>query len=231
MSERRTVEFKIFRWDPEGSDPPTYQTYQVPLGVRSVVGEGLEYIYSQLDGTLAYRYECRSRQCGSCAVQIDGRPALFCMDLVGERSSVCVEPLGMLPIIKDLVTDRGPILEPLYGIQPFKSQPAEGDVLPVDVPIMETVKRAEECAECGLCTAVCPAYASTEFKGPMFFNKLYRQVTDSRDTTSRKAEILDAEIFDCKTCYRCEEICPHELPIRTIEIQALQQHAVQSREG
>jgi succinate dehydrogenase/fumarate reductase iron-sulfur protein len=218
------VRVRLFRYDPTSAEPARYDTYEVPRQFGSVVGDALEYIFENLDGSIAFRYECRTRQCGSCVVQVDDEPRLFCMEPIGERSDVRVEPLGLLPIVRDLVTDRGPLLEPLYELEPF----ADGGALPVvsapramNLNDLGRVKLTEECAECCLCTAVCPAFNSSGFAGPMLFNKLARLALHEGDEHDRQSEAAALELEDCKTCFRCEEVCPHEIPIRQMSISRL----------
>jgi len=223
------IRINVLRFDPSSGQPPRYDTFVVPRKSGMVVGEALEYIYEHLDSSLAFRYECRTRQCGSCLIQVDGEPRLACKEPLGEREEITLEPLGMLPIVRDLVTDRTPLLAPLYQIEPFlpdgdaKPKPVDYSSGPraISVRSMEWVKMAEECAECGLCTAVCPAYNSGEYAGPMLFNKLARLAYHERDRADRLAEARRMAIHYCKTCFRCEEICPHELPVRQFSISRL----------
>ena len=57
---------------------------------------------------LAVRWNCKAGKCGSCSVEINGKPRLGCMTRLNEFSeneTITIEPLKTFPIIKDLVTD------------------------------------------------------------------------------------------------------------------------------
>jgi succinate dehydrogenase/fumarate reductase iron-sulfur protein len=217
----RMVTMRVFRFDPELDAEPRYDEFEVAVSHRAVVGDALEYIYEQLDPSLAFRYECRTRQCGSCVVQVDDEPRLFCMELIGNRREVRVEPLGLLPIVRDLVTDRSPLLGPLYQLEPRTGSGDSSAPMAIGPRSLAQVKLTEECAECLLCTAVCPAFARTDFAGPMLFNKLAGLAFDERDREDRTSEARAMLVDDCKSCFRCEEICPHEIPLRQLSIARL----------
>lgn len=222
MPPARELRVKILRYDPSAGSPPTYAEYEVDWRPLMVVGDALEQIYEEQDGTLAFRYECRTRQCGSCVVQVDGEPRLFCMEPVGDRREIFVEPLAMLPIVRDLVTDRSAEIKPLYELAAFTAPAdAPGHVREHAVAAVERAKIAEECAECLLCTAVCPAHVISDFAGPMLFNKLALLAEHPLDERDRVAEARALGVENCKTCFLCEEICPHEIPIRRFSISRL----------
>ncbi len=69
---------------------------------------------------------------------------------------------------------------------------------------------------------VCPAYESVPgYAGPMSFNKMGKYALDNRDHTNRVSEAEERKIFSCKSCFRCEDICPHEIPIRRISMGSM----------
>lgn len=120
------VAVKVFRYDPSGDERPRYEEYAVPRQEGMVVGDVLEYIYEHYDGSLAFRYECRTRQCGSCVIEINGEPGLMCMVPVGEARELVLEPLGSLPLIRDLVTDREHMMKDLYAVHKFTRREGQG---------------------------------------------------------------------------------------------------------
>ncbi|MBI2304087.1 MAG: 2Fe-2S iron-sulfur cluster binding domain-containing protein [Chloroflexi bacterium] len=119
------IQVKVFRYDPSRDDAPRYDEFSVPRREGMVVGDVVEYIYENLDGSLAFRYECRTRQCGSCVIEINGRPAMMCMAPVGDALSLVLEPLGSLPVVRDLVTDRTPMLQYSYQVERLRRAPKE----------------------------------------------------------------------------------------------------------
>jgi len=110
---------KVFRYDPSRDEAPRYQEYRVPRQEGMVIGDVLEYIYEHLDGSLAFRYECRTRQCASCVLEVNGKPGLGCMVPVGDAKELVLEPVGSLPVVRDLVTDRTYLMRYNYAVSKF----------------------------------------------------------------------------------------------------------------
>lgn len=103
------VKVKVFRFDPEKDEAPYYKTYEVPVeGPMSVLAL-LNYIYRELDPTLAYSGEhiCYKGVCATCMALVNGKAERTCMSIVNPGEEVVVEPLRGQPIIRDLVTDAG----------------------------------------------------------------------------------------------------------------------------
>ena len=98
---------RVFRLDPSVDREPRYDTYEVPLEEGMSAMDVLDYIYQNLDGTLAY-YDhagCTLGICGRCTGKINGSPGLLCQTLV--ESDVTLEPISESRVIKDLVVVRG----------------------------------------------------------------------------------------------------------------------------
>ena len=69
---------------------------------------------------------------------------------------------------------------------------------------------AKLCFQCGTCTASCPSGRYTSYR----IRKIIRQTQ-----LGLKEEILSSkDLWDCTTCYACEERCPREVPIVDIII-------------
>lgn len=81
------------------------QAYTVPVEDGEIVSvmNLLEYIYENLDSTLAFFYHaaCRQAACGKCMVKINGKVGLAC------KERVCGESLVQEPynahVVKDLI--------------------------------------------------------------------------------------------------------------------------------
>ncbi|MFX1388046.1 MAG: 2Fe-2S iron-sulfur cluster-binding protein, partial [Promethearchaeota archaeon] len=82
MTKEQTVQFKIFRFNPDLDDDPHYESYDVPYIDKQGVLDALHYIFRNLDSSLAYRWNCRTGQCGSCSININGVPGLACRTVV-----------------------------------------------------------------------------------------------------------------------------------------------------
>src|SRR5215213_10822217 len=114
---------RIRRYSPETGEAPRWQDYTVELeGHRSVL-EGILQAKAKEDGTIGIRCSCRAAICGSCGVRINGRPGLACHTHLDEATKggfgmgwnpddegtgnpiITVEPMGNMPVIKDLIVD------------------------------------------------------------------------------------------------------------------------------
>jgi succinate dehydrogenase/fumarate reductase iron-sulfur protein len=70
--------------------------------------DALNYIHDNYDGTLAYRWVCKTNQYGSRTVTVDGKPGpARKTEVPPDAEEIKVEPIRVFPVIKDLVTDVG----------------------------------------------------------------------------------------------------------------------------
>ncbi len=82
--------------------------YEVPVQAGTTVMDILDYIYENLDGSLAYYRHSRCNQgiCGRCAVKLDGKTVLACTAVVDtEKDSITLSPAGK-DVVRDLVVLR-----------------------------------------------------------------------------------------------------------------------------
>jgi succinate dehydrogenase/fumarate reductase iron-sulfur protein len=94
---------RIFRFDPGKDKKPRFQTFKgVPYaGMR--VTDVLNYIYQNLDQSLAFRYSCRAGLCGVCLLKVNGKACLSCHRIA--EKEMTIEPPSRYVVIKDLVVD------------------------------------------------------------------------------------------------------------------------------
>lgn len=103
----KIIMVKLFRFDPSVDKGPHYQTYEVPLEQGMGAMSVLDYIYQNLDSTVAY-YDhagCSLGICARCVARINGKTSLLCQTPV--TGDITLEPLSESRVIKDLVTQRG----------------------------------------------------------------------------------------------------------------------------
>ena len=105
VENKITVE--VFRFDPSVNDEPYYETYETPLEQGASAMDLLDYIYQNLDGTLAYfdHAACSLGICARCAGRVNGKPGLLCQTIV--EGNIVIEPISESRVIKDLVVERG----------------------------------------------------------------------------------------------------------------------------
>jgi len=105
MSEKR-ITARVFRLDPSVDREPHYDEYEVPLEDGMSAMDVLDYIYQNLDSTLAY-YDhagCALGICARCTGRIDGKAGLFCQ--VPVSGDVTLDPTSPSRVLKDLVCEK-----------------------------------------------------------------------------------------------------------------------------
>ena len=82
--------------------------YQVEVNEGEVVLDVLHRLQATPASDLAIRWNCKAGKCGSCSMEINGRPRLACMTRMSvftPEETLTITPLRTLPVIRDLVTD------------------------------------------------------------------------------------------------------------------------------
>src|SRR5258708_39659509 len=86
-------------------EPPREETYEVPFEPGQSVLDGLRWIRSQRDPSLAMRYSCtNANSCKECMVRLDGKTVYACTARLQARE-MRVEPLPNKALVRDLVTE------------------------------------------------------------------------------------------------------------------------------
>ena len=217
------INLKVKRFDPEQGDGVRYQQYSIEMAEQVTVLDALIQVREYVDGTLALRCSCRSAICGSCAMRVDHMARLACkikvIDLVKEEGQeILVEPMGNMPVVKDLVTDMevhwSKVRQVTPWLQPTGPEP-EREYLVSNESMME-LSQTMNCIHCGACVSDCPVLEiDTKFIAPAALAKAYRFAGDPRDgkTKERLEELSSVEggIWDCTRCNICVEVCPKDV--------------------
>ncbi len=101
----RTLNLRIWRGDAKDGG---LKDVQVDVNEGEVVLDVIHRVQATQMGDLAVRWNCKAGKCGSCSMEINGKPRLACMTQVAsfdENETITVTPLRAFPVIKDLVTD------------------------------------------------------------------------------------------------------------------------------
>ncbi|MBP3444119.1 MAG: (2Fe-2S)-binding protein, partial [Methanocorpusculaceae archaeon] len=85
------MKVSISRFNPETDAEPHFETYDVTVREGARVLNVLDAVRDECDPSLSYRHCCRGGQCGSCAVRVNGEPALACMQEA--KDGDIIEPL------------------------------------------------------------------------------------------------------------------------------------------
>ncbi|EAW35880.1 succinate dehydrogenase/fumarate reductase iron-sulfur subunit [Lyngbya sp. PCC 8106] len=231
------VQFKIIRQTQDSS--PRIQTYKLEVEPGNTILECLNRIKWELDGTLAFRKNCRNTICGSCGMRINGRSALACkenitselarLEQIAASSSaptasngipeITIAPMGNMPVIKDLVVDMKRFWGNLEKVEPYVSTQSR------DIPEREFLQTPEEraklnqmgnCILCGACYSECNALeVNPEFAGPHALAKAQRMIADNRDDhTEDRLEHYNQGtegVWGCTRCFNCNTACPMEV--------------------
>jgi succinate dehydrogenase / fumarate reductase, iron-sulfur subunit len=216
------VTIKILRYNPEVSEEPSWESYQVTAEPTDRVLDALHKVKWDLDGSLTFRRSCAHGVCGSDAMRINGKNRLACKTLlkdVNPSQPITVEPIKGLPVLKDLVVDMEPFFDAYRSVMPFL-------VTTGNEPTRERIQSQKDrdrfddttkCILCAACTTSCPVYwTDGQYFGPQAIVGAHRFIFDSRDEgTDQRLEILNDKegVWRCRTTFNCTEACPRGIEV------------------
>ena len=101
--------FRVQRFK-QGDAAPHEDRFEVEVGTRTTVLDGLVSIRRHQDPTLTLRHSCFHASCGTCGMRINGQERLACVTTIQELGAgeVVVQPLANAPVVSDLVVDMAP---------------------------------------------------------------------------------------------------------------------------
>jgi succinate dehydrogenase / fumarate reductase iron-sulfur subunit len=222
-----TFTLRVRRFDPESGDAPYWQEFDVDLEPERSVLDGILQAKDDQDGSLAIRCSCQAAICGSCGVKINGKSSLACNTKLASASElsqdpdgrITVEPMGNMPVIKDLIVDMDAVhWKKVQRIVPWllpEGDPPEREYV-VEPQSMIDITQSMACIHCGACVSACLSLeVDPDFIGPAALAKAYRFVGDPRDahTEDRLLDLAQDPhgIYDCTHCFACVEVCPKDV--------------------
>ncbi|MCC6887612.1 MAG: 4Fe-4S dicluster domain-containing protein [Hyphomicrobiales bacterium] len=205
------VSAKIYRFDPATDSAPRYETFEVPYEKDMRVLDVLDFVSENCGVGIGYRWFCGVKRCGMCGVTVNGKPALACWEKAS--SSMVIEPLPNMPVVRDLVVDRSALERATLAMEPSvkRDRPPEGFPEPVTHIDFAEAFKLMNCIECYVCTAACPVLADAEhreFAGPASLVQLAKVALHPKDTGDRVSLALKGDIYSCVSCYQCSNVCP-----------------------
>ena len=217
----RTVQFKIYRYDPDRDAKPYMQDISVELeSTDRKLLDAMVKLKAQ-DDSISFRRSCREGVCGSDAMNINGKKGLAClaaMEGFPEGKPIVLRPLPGLPVIRDLIVDMTQFFKQYNSIKPYlinNDPPPERERLqsPED---REELNGLYECILCACCSTACPSFwwNPDKFVGPAGLLAAYRFIADTRDqaTSERLDDLEDPyRLFRCHTIMNCVDVCPKGL--------------------
>ncbi len=225
--------FQIYKGDHKNGELVNYET-EVNEGM--VVLDVVHKIQAEQANDLAVRWNCKAGKCGSCSVEINGKPKLSCMTRMnqyGPGETITITPLKTFPVIKDLVTDVSWNYTQNKRIKPVKLAP-EAKTDKGYVMYQEDVDRVQEfrkCIECYLCQNVCHILRDhdkkDEFIGPRFMIRMASLEMHPLDIEDRIPE-LKKEFGSgmCNITRCCTEVCPEDINITDNGIIPLKERVI-----
>ncbi len=222
------IRVRIYRYDPAIDLQPRYDSFEVPYRPLMRILDVLDYVHETLAVDIGYRWLCTSKKCGSCAVNVNGSPALACWDEA--LPDMTIEPLNNLAVIRDLVTSRDSYEETLARVSPelIRKQPYQSFPEPITEQDFAPTAHLRDCIQCLACHSICPVVAQpdSKFAGPAVLVALSELAQDPRDGGERARLAGEvANVFKCVSCYECERVCPSEIPIVSEAIEPLKRLA------
>lgn len=224
--------FKIWRGNATGGE---FRDYQVEIEPGMVVLDAVHRVQAEQATDLACRWNCKAGKCGSCSMEINGKPRLSCMtrmNAFGPDETVTIQPLKTFPILKDLVTDVSWNYEQKKKIAPFKPRPRDPDGnYRMKQDDVDRIQEFRKCIECYLCQDVCHVLRDQEkknqFVGPRFMIHLAALEMHPLDTADRIPEIRkEYGSGFCNITRCCTEVCPEHINITDNGIIPLKERVV-----
>jgi succinate dehydrogenase iron-sulfur subunit len=225
---------KLRRYSPETGTAAYWEEFTIDLDGKRSVLDGILQAKDRQDGSIGIRCSCRAAICGSCGVRINGKPALACHTHLDEAARtahgqgwnppeegqetpvITVEPMGNMPVIKDLIVDMDAVhWKKIQRVTPWLLPEGEAPEREYVVPMesMIDVTQTMACIQCGACVSDCLSMeVDPLFIGPAALAKAYRFVGDPRDGRHQeRLKDLSEDphgIYDCTHCFNCIEACP-----------------------
>ena len=191
-----TRKFQIYRGDNKNGELINFDT-EVKEGM--VVLDVIHKIQAEQANDLAVRWNCKAGKCGSCSMEINGKPKLSCMTRMNEYrkdETIRITPMKTFPVIKDLVTDVSWNYNQNKRIKPVKLA-LERKTEKGYVMYQKDVDRVQEfrkCIECYLCQNVCHVLRDhdkkDEFIGPRFMIRVAGLEMHPLDINDRIPELV-----------------------------------------
>jgi succinate dehydrogenase / fumarate reductase iron-sulfur subunit len=231
------AKFKV--WRGEGGEGQL-EDFTIEVNEGEVVLDIIHRLQATQAPDLAVRWNCKAGKCGSCSMEINGKPRLGCMTRMStfsEDETITVTPMRTFPVIKDLVTDVSYNYEKAREVPSFtppeEVRPGEYRMQQVDV---QRGQEFRKCIECFMCNNVCHVIRDHEenkpaFSGPRFLIRIaeldmhpYDVVPDRKETAQEEHGLGYCNITKC-----CTEVCPEHIKITDNAIIPMKERVVDTK--
>jgi len=217
----KKIKLRIWRGT---SSAGALQNVEVDANEGEVVLDVIHRVQATQMNDLAVRWNCKAGKCGSCSMEINGKPRLACMTRMSsfdENEEITITPLRAFPVIKDLVTDVSYNYKKAMEVPAFEGptdlKPGEYRMQQIDV---ERSQEFRKCIECFLCQNTCHVIRDHEenkraFSGPRFFIRIAELDMHPLDTLRNRKKTAQEEhgLGYCNITKCCTEVCPEHIKI------------------
>ncbi|MDI6099668.1 succinate dehydrogenase/fumarate reductase iron-sulfur subunit [Actinoplanes sp. NEAU-A12] len=229
--------FRVWRGDASGGD---LRDFDVEVNEGEVVLDIIHRLQATQTPDLACRWNCKAGKCGSCSMEINGKPRLGCMTRMStftEDETITITPIRTFPVIRDLVTDvsfnyekarETPAFAPPPGLAPGEYRMQQVDV--------ERSQEFRKCIECFLCQNTCHVIRDHDenkpaFSGPRNFIRAAELDMHPLDDRTDRKEFAQASqgLGYCNITKCCTEVCPEHIKITDNAIIPMKERVVDRR--
>jgi succinate dehydrogenase / fumarate reductase iron-sulfur subunit len=184
------------------------------------------------DEPVAFESDCREGVCGSCGIDVDGRPhgpvpnTPACRQHLrsfANGQTVRLEPFrsAAFPVVRDLVVDRS-ALDRVIGAGGYISVDAgtapDADSVLIPHRVAEAALDFAACIGCGACVAACPNGSAALFTGAKLVH--LSLLPHGRQERGRRARSMsaqaEAEFGPCSLFGECARVCPAGIPLSAV---------------
>jgi succinate dehydrogenase/fumarate reductase iron-sulfur protein len=224
MKQTHNITLKIHRYDPE-MNRSWVQAYQLEAGRILRFVDVFRKINEEQDPTLAWNSSCEHGQCGTCSVQVNGKPMLACELLVEnavdyfKTATFEIEPLPVAPVVRDLVINFDKAYERVNLVKPYIIHPAPvpdaGQPYAITSNDQDEFLNATRCINCFCCASACIS-SHKGFLGPNAMLASIVRMMDPREAEKEERENIlysDKGVYRCHSSRACSFVCPKEIDV------------------
>jgi succinate dehydrogenase / fumarate reductase iron-sulfur subunit len=237
--ETLNLTLKVWRQS-SGSTPGRFETYEAKnIDVHASFLEMLDVVNEDLAvkgiEPIAFDHDCREGICGACGAVVNGRAhghqpkTTLCqlhMRHFKTGDTIVLEPFRSrgLPVIKDLVVDRGAfdrIISAGGYISVRTGNAQDANSIPIPKEDADAAMDAAQCIGCAACVAACPNASAMLFVSAKVSHLAH--LPQGKIEASRRVRSMvyrmDQEGFgNCSNEYLCEAACPKGISVKNIAL-------------
>jgi succinate dehydrogenase / fumarate reductase iron-sulfur subunit len=193
-----------------------------------------EDLISKGEEPIEFDHDCREGICGTCSLQINGRPhgpdrlITVCqlhMRSFNDGDTITIEPFRAkaFPVIKDLIVDRSAFdrIQQAGGYISVNTsgRTVDANTIPIEKKKADDAFYAAACIGCGACVAACKNASAMLFTSAKVsqFALLPQGRVEATDRVLNMVRQMDMEGFgNCTNTGACEIECPKGISLENI---------------